>query len=219
MPAEFDDRVIGAVAAAYYTRAATAPDQARSRAQNGFAIASFLAGGLVGAGLLSRGASVPIAVRILGACALVAWVVGAALYARAVAEPAALVEGETQESADDFVVAVLANAQEERDKIDSRRRLAQWASMAAAALTAVAVALGLLLTPGQNAESASVVLTAKGAAAVRVLCGAAGIVVHGQLDPASLDSRFISLRPDIRGCVGKQLYLPGGDVAEVITSN
>jgi hypothetical protein len=216
MPDEIDPRVIGAIGAAYYARAATAPDLARSRAQNGFTIASFLAGGLVGAGLLSRGASVPIAVRILGACALAAWVAGAALYARAVAEPVALRTG-TQKSAADFVVKVLANAQEEREKVDSRRRLAQQASMVAAALTAAAVALGILLTPGQDTQSASVVLTAQGVAAVRVLCGSGARVVHGQLDPASLDSRFISLRPDIRGCASKELHLPGGDVAEVLT--
>ena len=218
MAAEFDRRVIDAVGTAYYTRAATAPDQARSRAQNGFAVASFLAAGLIGAGLLSRAASVPIAVRILGACALAAWVVGAALYARAVAEPVAL-KAEMQASAADFVTTVLANAQAERDKVDSRRRLAQQASMVASALTAGAVALGLLLTPGQTTERASVVLTAKGAAAVRTICGAGVRVVNGQLDPASLDSRFISLRPDIRECAGKELYLPGGDVVEVIVGN
>jgi len=40
MPAEFDDRVIDAAAPTYYTCAATAPDQARRRAQSGSAIAS-----------------------------------------------------------------------------------------------------------------------------------------------------------------------------------
>jgi hypothetical protein len=218
MAAEFDRRVIDAVAPAYYTRAATAPDQARTRAQGGFAIASFLAGGLIGVGLLSRSASVPISVRILGACALTVWVVGAALYARAVAGSVAL-EAETQTTAADFVTTVLVNAHAERAKVDSRQKLAYRVSMIAAVLTAAAVSLGLLLTPRQNTESASVVLTAQGAAAVRILCGTALRVVHGQLDPASLNSRFISLSPDIRGCVGKELYLPSGDVAEVIAGS
>jgi uncharacterized membrane protein len=218
MSADFDHRVVNAVGAAYYARAAAAPDQARSRAQNGFAIASFLAGGLVGVGLLSRSASVPFGVRIVGAGALAAWVAGATLYARAVAEPVTLKTG-MQPNAADFVTAVLVNAQQERDKIDARRRLAQLASMAASALTAIAVALALLLTPGQATQSASVIVTAQGAAAVRILCGTEARVVHGQLDTASLDSRFISLRLDLPGCTGKELHLPGADVAEVMTGS
>src|SRR6266566_1560007 len=85
----------------------------RSRASASFAFSSS-----------SRLASVPITVRVIGACALAAWVVGAALYARAVAEPVALETG-TQKNAEEFVRKVLENAKKERDKIDSRRRVAQ----------------------------------------------------------------------------------------------
>jgi hypothetical protein len=218
MPPATDPRVIDAIGAAYYTRAATAADLARSRAQNGFTVASFLAGGLVGAGLLSRLASVPITVRIIGGCALAAWVVGAALYSRAVAEPVTLETG-TQKSAEDFVSKVLENAEEERDKVDSRRRVAQRASMVAAALTTLAVVLGLLVTSGPETKTASIVLTAQGAEALRVLCGTETSLVRGQLNIGSLESEFISLRPDIPRCGDRNLRVPRSEVIEVTTSN
>jgi hypothetical protein len=213
-----DPRVIDAISSAYYARAVTAADLARSRAQNGFAVASFIAGGLVGAGLLSRIASVPVATRVIGACALVAWVVGAALYARAVAEPVALETG-TQKSPEDFVSKVLENAKTERDNVDSRRWAAQWASVVAAALTTVAVVLGLLLTPGPETKTASVVLTAQGAAVFRVLCGVKASLVRGQLNVASLGSEFIILRSAGPGCSGRALRLPRSDVIGITTDD
>jgi hypothetical protein len=213
-----DPRVIDAIGAAYYARATAAADLARSRAQNGFTVASFLAGGLVGAGLLSRLASVPITVRIIGAFALATWVVGAALYARAVAEPVSLTTG-TQRSAEEFVSKVLENAKEERDKVDSRRKVAQRASMVAAALTTLAVVLGLLITTGPETKPASIVLTAQGAAALRVLCGTETNLVRGQLDMVSLGNEFLILRPYIPQCASRELRLAHSDVIEIITSN
>jgi hypothetical protein len=213
-----DPRVIDAISNAYYTRAVTAADLARSRAQNGFAVASFIAGGLVGAGLLSRIASVPVSTRIIGAFALIAWVVGATLYARAVAEPVALETG-TQENPEDFVAKVLENAKAERDQVDLRRRAAQWASLVAAALTTVAVVLGFLLTPSAAVKTASIVLTAQGTVAFRILCGVETNLVHGQLNVASLGSQFIIIKPTRPGCSGRELHLSHSEIIEITTSD
>jgi len=139
------------------------------------------------------------------------------LYARAVAEPVALETG-TQKNAEEFVRKVLENAKKERDKIDSRRRVAQRASMVAAAFTTLAVVLGLLITSGPETKHASIVLTAQGAEAFRVLCGTQTNLVHGQLDMVSLESEFLNVRLDIPQCANRELHLARSDVIEVVTS-
>lgn len=173
---------------------------------------------MVGAGLLSRLASVPMSVRIIGACALAAWVVGAVLYSRAVAEPVAI-NTEMPNSAEEFVSEVLKNAEEERDKVDSRRKLAQRVSMVAAAFTTLAVVLGLLITSGPEKKTASIVLTAQGAAVFRILCGAEANLVRGQVNIASLESEFISLRPETPRCASRELRLYRSEIVEIVVSN
>ncbi|MBG0567321.1 hypothetical protein [Actinoplanes aureus] len=163
-----DNRVVEALGLAYYARATAAPDQARAQAQSGFAIASFLAGGIVGAGILSGAGTLPIAVRVAAAVAVALWIVTALLYARAVGEPIRLDAAE-QPDAEAFVRKVLENAAAERDAVDAKRRRAYLVSVAAAAFTALAAVLGLLIRDGE--KHATILLTPAGSASVEALCG------------------------------------------------
>jgi hypothetical protein len=210
-----DPRVIEAVGKAYYTRAVAAADLARTRAQNGFAVASFLAGGLVGAAVLRGLEAVPIAAPILGACALSAWVLAAALYARALAEPVDLLTGE-QPDADAFVRKALDNAAEERDKVDTRARSAHRVSLAAATVTVAAVAVGVLV-PASQPETVFVLLSTRGMAAISELCGDETNPIRGRLETADLDAQFVTLEPDDPRCDAGVVHLPTRNILQVLT--
>jgi hypothetical protein len=214
-----DPRVIGAIGTAYYARAVAAADQARTRAQNGFAIASFLAGGLVGASLLSTLTPVSAVARIIGACALAAWIVTAALYAKAIAEPVELVSGEDQKTPEGFVKKVLENAADERDRVDARGHTAHSASLVAAAITAATVIVGLLVHRTEATEAASVVISQRGAAAFQALCGTSATLVRGKLDIASLSGEFVKLRPDSPRCGGRNVRILRSEIVEVSTAS
>jgi len=215
MTDRYPQSVRDAVVNGYYARAVTASDLARSRAQNGFTISSFLATGLVGAGVLSSLGTVPLLTRILGAAALVCWAAAALQFARAVAERVTL-SSETQESADDFVDAVLDNAADERDAIDRRRSSAQKAAMLAALLTTLTVVSGLFLRSTDTVQ-ATIILTPDGRSAVQQLCPSLGSKVEGAAKKSSIIGTVIEIRPNTEPCKSRTLYVPREQVAAILS--
>jgi len=213
MTAPMDRRVVEAVGAAYYARAISAPDLARVRAQSGFAIASFLAGGLAGAVVLSSANVIPVPVRAAASIALAAWVLSAVLYAHAVSEPIQLA---TSQQPDDeaFVQTVLNNSANERDKVDRRRRWGYWVSAAAAIATALTALLSLL--SGENSKDATVLLTPRGNEAIRLGCGATVLTVRGALDTASIEKNFVKLRLQSPECKGREVGISRSDVIQIL---
>ena len=216
MNGKYPQPVRDAVVNGYYARAVTAPDLARSRAQNGFTISSFLATGLVGAGVLSSFGTVPLLTRILGATALVGWSAAALLFARAVTETVPLQHSETQRSADDLIDAVLGNAADERDAIDKRRSLAQNAAILAALLTTLTVVSGLFLRSADTVQ-ATIILKPNGRTAVRQLCPSLGSKVEGVAKKSSITGTVIEIRPNTEPCKSRTLHVPREQVAAILS--
>jgi hypothetical protein len=135
-----------AIVAAYYPRALSSPDAARSRAQAGYTIASAIAAALVAAGVLGDVESQGAVVQALGLSAIILWMTSAWLYMLAVAVPVRLVEG-LRLTEDAFVDTTLSNAKAERDEVDLRQGRARLASFGAVLLTVVAFAAALYIPP------------------------------------------------------------------------
>jgi hypothetical protein len=212
----YSQSVRDAVVTGYYARAVTVSDLARSRAQSGFTISSFLATGLVGAGVLSSLGTVPLLTRILGATALAGWAAAALLFARAVAERVPLQHSETKGSADDFIDAVLTNAADERDAIDKRRSLAQKVAILAALLTTLTVVSGLFLRSTDSTVQATIILTPTGRSAVQQLCPSLGPKVEGAAKKSSIKSAMIEIRPNSEPCRSRTLHIPREQAAAIL---
>lgn len=204
-PRKYEASVSNAIISAYYPRVAAAADAVRSRAQGASAIASVIAGGLLGAGLVANLPEAPRSVQVLGGATLVAWLLTSVLYIRAVAAPVRSLVG-TQLGSDAFVDAVLDNARAERRAIEQRQGWARWASFLAMALTA-ATALGLLLGPEPDRVPATLSLSSAGADALGGLCSGRPTLISGMVEVASLDSRFVVVEAAAGRCQARAVEL------------
>jgi hypothetical protein len=204
-PRKYEESVSNAIISAYYPRVAAAADAVRSRAQGASAIASVIAGGLLGAGLLFKPSEAPFSEQVLGVAALVTWLLTSALYIQAVAAPVRSV-ARTQLGSDAFVDAVLDNARAERGAIERRQRWARWSSFVAMALTA-ATALGLLLGPQPDRVPATLSLSSAGTDALGRLCSGRPTSISGMVEVASLDSRFVVVEVAAGACQGRVMEL------------
>jgi hypothetical protein len=135
-----------AIVTAYYPRALSSPDSARSRAQAGYTIASAIAAALVAAGVLGDIESQRTVVQALGLSAIILWMTTAWFYMLAVSVPVRVVEG-LRLTEDAFVDTTLRNAKAERNEVDLRQRRARLASFGAVLLTVVAFATALYIPP------------------------------------------------------------------------
>jgi hypothetical protein len=217
LPASYPADVVKAVTDAYYPRAVALADAARSRAQSAYALASALAAGLIGAGLLTSLDNRIVAVKLLGVSAVLTWAWAARGYLEAVAAPVPIPNSGAQPTSVAFVNAVLVSAKQERDEIDRRQRLANLAAVAAILLTLATFSLALLTGTRVDRRSGVVALSPAGAQAVGAVCGRATATIHGTVDRASIGSEFLDINVDTTDCKNgsANLHLPKADIVAV----
>jgi hypothetical protein len=211
------DEVNNAVVHAYYQRMMASSDAARARAQAAYGIASAVAAAVVAAGLFGGLDQSPAVLQLAAVTALVAWLVAAALFLRAVCW-SFQIDVPRSRGVDAFVGGVLEAVRVERTTIDRRQQAAQIAS-AAAGLVTVAVFAAALLTKASGTERpATITLTSAGAASLTAACGRAPAKVTGMVKTASLHARFveIDLDPGLCGPKGVGIAVPRNAILSLV---
>ena len=112
--------VVAAVVGAYYPKLVNSADTARSRAQAAYAVSNALAGGLVGASLLTVFSTAATTTKSIGFAAVVAWIAASLLYVRAVASPLPPEVPKNLKDGTAFVDYVLDASRTDRRTIDHR---------------------------------------------------------------------------------------------------
>jgi hypothetical protein len=215
--AEIDPVVRSAIVGAYYPRALSLPDTARSRAQAAYGVASAIAAALIAFGAFGSLGERPFAVQALGFLALCGWLVAALLFMRAVSATVESVPAE--HDADAFARAVVAATTRERQEIEKRLRLALGAAVVAAVVTVTAVGAIVRVPARVQSVAASVDLSKRGQETLAALCGTSHQIIRGRLPESSLKERFLTITMDPAACQGRRvkLHVPIEDVVGVAT--
>jgi hypothetical protein len=195
-----DEEVHKTLVDAYYRRVVDAPEAARRRAQNAYAVTGATAAGVATVGAFSDLADQPLEVQILGPLVLVAWLVTAGLYMWAVGAPYENPAAHTTVTGPNaFRDAVMDSAEAERDEIDRRQTIARGAAIAAVLLTLGVAALTLVLPAKSAFEDATLRLEPSARAALSELCERdlpsvlkSPLVDPGSLADATIDVKFLA---------------------------
>lgn len=170
-PVKRDDDVRKTVVDAYYRKLLDAPEAARRRAQAAYAITAAVAAALVTAGAFAGLAREPLSVRILGPLALVAWLVAAGLYIRAVGTP--YEDPKQQEAAkgvEAFLTEVLRVSASEYTAIGERQTKALWATLVAVVMTLIVAVFALFLPSTSTFKAGSLRLDPTARAELNDIC-------------------------------------------------
>jgi MFS family permease len=200
--ADVDAGVIQEVVKNYYAAAVASADAARTRAQNGYTIASAIAAAIVAAGVFGGIADARPGVKVIGICALLAWFLVAALFMYAVAGNVSGLETGEQPNGSSFVRVVFKNIREVRGIVNARSQAAQVVMVIAFVLTIVGISIALFYPPSSKVEG-TISLSLKGAKEVRSLCGASTPKkLQGTYSPGDLEDKFLSVDLVGRVCNG-----------------
>lgn len=213
---QVNQAVVSAIVSAYYPKLVNAADTARSRAQAAYAIGNALAGGLVGASLLTIFSNASTFTKIVGFVAVAVWILAALRYVRAVASPLPPEVPKEIHDANAFVAYVLSSARGDRTAIDKRQRSANFAAVLALSVTALSFAL--LLFGSTATFTASVALTSSGQQQMTSICGHATSTLSGNVTTASVGASFlvIELQPGVCSNA-KTIRIPASYVGSVVT--
>ena len=182
-----------AVVEAFYPAVLKEAEDARSRAQNGYAIAGAVAAAIVAAGVFGDIGKEQDLVQGLGVGALVLWLVAAVLFMWAVAARVDAPTSHDAVDADAFVTAVLDRANTEREKIESRIDSALSATVLAIVVTIAALILALTTSVSPTGVSGTLLLTKAGTTTVGKVCGGSPSTVSARTDPAGLSGAFVKV--------------------------
>jgi MFS family permease len=223
-PLGVDERVMDAVISAYYPRVVAIGETARNRAQAAFAGASALAGGALGAFVVTLPRSQHPAARLLGCLAVGAWLLAVPFFVAAIARyvrPVQQSSNQDSRSDDDFsrvfLREVFQRSAEERKKVDKLQQIAQLIACVALVLSFFTF-VAATFAPEQTEKSpASLVLTPAGQGALADLCHHNDRIVDGRIESASLGTPFVVFHVDANTCGGYSaiLRIPRSDVAVV----
>jgi len=211
-----NEKVVQAVINAFYPAVLGSADAARTRAQNGYTIASAVAAAIVAAGVSGGFASTVLAVKILGVVALVLWLAAAAGYIYAVAGRVPSAEG-IAIGPDQFTLDVVQKAREAREKVEGRASVAQYLTFAAVVATAAALGLAALFPHKSTTATAHVLLSKSGAADVARLCSTRSDVIEAKVEPEAVGKTAVVVTPVPTACGNHEptLHLLGKDVVAV----
>jgi hypothetical protein len=193
-----DSTAYQSVADAYYRKEIGAAATARTNSQSAYAIAAAVAAAVFAAGAFADLKTEPIGVQIVGAGALVAWLLAAALFMRAVAAPDLRISSEPREvtSELDFMRAALTNAKNETETINKRQTQARLVAAVASFLTLLAIALVLFLSPPDPSKDITVRLSPADQTRLTTLCGKrVPKVINGSTDPSTFNEEAITIDP------------------------
>jgi hypothetical protein len=201
---QLSPRVAGSVTQgitnAYYPQTIAQAETARSRAQAAFSISSAIATTLVGLGIFSNFRALRGVVQLVGMLALIAWVVTAGLFIRAVAVPVQRKGLRESQTTYDFANSILRNAVAERDEVDRRQGHARIASIIAAILTFATLASATAVRPQPKLTSVEVVVSADAAKMLERVCTNRPSIPRGKVDTKSLSGNFIPVKLDAGVC-------------------
>jgi hypothetical protein len=182
-----------AVVQAFYPGVLKQAEDARGRAQNGYAIAGAVAAAIVAAGVFGDIGKEQDFVQGLGVGALVLWLAAAVVFMWAVAAKVEVPTSEDAADADAFVTAVLDRAKTERETIESRIDWALGATVLAIVVTVVALILALTTSAAAKSVSGTLVLTKAGTTTVGQVCGGTPATVSVNTDPAGLSAAVVKV--------------------------
>jgi hypothetical protein len=212
-----NEAMVQAISSAYYGKEIGAAESARERAQRSYTIAGAVATTLLAAGVFTDIASQSTIVKIAGVVTLVAWVVVAVLFTRAIASPIKRIEDANPSDAAAFSRLALTKAREERDKIDELLGDAQIAAALASLATITTLLLAFFL-PADRSD-VTMTLTDRGMAAVDEACPERvdGGPLRASLVLSSLEDDFVTakLEPGVCDSHETELRLPRDDVLAV----
>jgi len=193
MTPNYAPEVRNSVVAAYYPRLTASPDTVRARAQAAYAIASTIAGGLVGASLLTNPANVSDLVKLLGGLALLVWLAAAGLYIFAVGSKVPDVMLKTVDDPNEFVHNIIEQTRKERKTIEWRLRCANTVAAAAAILTTLTFVFALENERGDQVD-AIVTVDAATTGHLATACGAHQSTLTGDVSLRSLNSQYVDIQ-------------------------
>jgi hypothetical protein len=215
---DIPDNVIDALVSAYYPKIIGLPDDARTRAQAGFAIASGIATALFALSLFTDLQDFDWYVWALGVASLVAWVAAAGAYIRAVALPtnpeSRLV---TRDNFADLTQSILRNAVNERRAIDKRQLCAVRLAGVAAFLTFVAIGVALSAGKASDGISGRIVFSAAGLDVISASCQKLPPSIEGTVESTSMadDLALITLDPGSCQDDKTAMILPRSLISEI----
>lgn len=193
MTPNYAREVQDSIVAAHYPRLTASPDTVRARAQAAYAIASTIAGGLIGASLLTNPANVSDLVKVLGALALLMWLVATGLYVSAVGSKVPDVAPETVDDLNNFVHKVIEQTRKERRTVERRLRYANTVAIAATILTTLTFIFALANERGDQVDAIIAVDTAT-AGRLATACGVHQATLVGQVSLKSLNSQYVDIQ-------------------------
>jgi MFS family permease len=200
--APIDNRVVDEVVKNYYAAAVNSADAARTRAQNGYAIASAIAAAIVAAGLLGGIDDARSSVKVLAVLAFVAWMTVAGLFMYAVAGNVSDLNTGEKPDAASFVRAVIANVREVRAAINARSGAAQVGVVIASILTVAAVVVALIFPPDSKSNG-TILLTPVGAREVAGFCKISPPRrLSGSFEAGDLNHQFVAIELEDEACKG-----------------
>jgi len=194
----YNPAVPAAVIPEFYKGVVGWADAARAQALGANGIASGVAVALIGTAVFGKLVLQPSWIRALGFAAVMFWIGAAALFVYATAVPAKLPAAGRVKGSDAFVKTVLDRVKLERDQVRNRAKFALFASAVAAVLPVASFAAIVFRPP--DVVHGDIVVTDSEASAVRVLCPGASTHIAGQIEASSLDSEFLTMRPDTLSC-------------------
>jgi hypothetical protein len=207
-----------AVIEAYYPTALQAAEAARNRAQSAYTIASAVAAAIVAGGIFGDIGDQPVGVQVLGVVTLAAWLLAAILFIQAITGSVEAPESGEQEDVDAFVRAAVNNVSSERKTVSDRQGRAYGITLVAIVLTLSLIVTLLVVEPESQSIAATVSVTPAGTDAVKSACPDARSMVHGELDPDTLGSAFVTVMADAGVCGDQSVAvrLPRSSILAVV---
>ena len=213
MPDDVPTEVYRAVTTAFYSRLVASSDQARSRAQIAYTIASAFAGGLIGTAVITGLPSVDLGFQIAGAAAVLSWLVAAALYVHTVSMGVPRAP-RNPDSPDQFVRDVVGVVEGERRTIDRRQGRANVLAFLAALLTAGTVFGGIISSSREF--HGTVLIDASQSTITQAPCGKWQLT--GNIQGSSLRTDYVIMTTDPTACGGKseEVRIPRTKVVGIV---
>ena len=205
-PTEVEEKA----AEAYISSFLESPERHRSHAQAGYAIASAVAIGIIGAGVLADVRSLPLEIQLAAAAALLLWLLSAMEFMKAVAMQPRGPLPRLGPGVAPMLNVALDRVYAERDAIARAGGRARNLARAGTALTfATLVAAVAGATYADRLRTATLALTEQGRATLRAVCeefdSEAGSDVRAELHPSTFEDETMEVTMEEHVCSEKRV--------------
>jgi len=201
---ELSPDAVKAIVDAYYPNALATGDRLRTRALNGFTVASAVAAALVAAGLVTGLGRLGGPLEAAGVLAVVLWLAAAAAYLWAVTGRVAADKRPAAQSDAELANRRLDRANREVDALAPRIQRGFFLTLCGLTVTIVAIVIAAFAPPDPR-QWATVTLTTDGAQELGRVCGKRRSTVRARVDPDRLGRNLIAFRIVAKDCGGRRL--------------